>query len=150
MVRHLKRVVRFIEHKANDYGVNPDQIERLGGSATGYLSLLIGASPEIPINGATQQWEANQATVFAVFAIVAFAAPTDRALFVADNPKEIEKRPVLRLSDKQYNEFSPVNYITTGDPPTLIMQTKHSPTIEQAQRGISEALEWFKNTLSAT
>jgi pimeloyl-ACP methyl ester carboxylesterase len=179
LVRHLRRAVRFIKYKASNYGVNPDRIGLWGGSASGHLSLLIGMSPEVPLDGAKEEWELNQSTVAA---IVAFAAPTDLTRFVADNPKEREKRPVLRLSDKQYREFSPVSYVTKDDPPTLIMHgnadkavpivqgeimfrklqstgvesqyiefegTNHSPTIEQAQRGVSETLRWFVKHLGS-
>jgi dipeptidyl aminopeptidase/acylaminoacyl peptidase len=80
------------------------------------------------------------------------------------------------------HEFSPVNYVNKGDPPTLIMHgnadkvvpivqgeiifkklqsagiesqyiefegTSHSPTIEQAQRGVLEALRWFEKHLGS-
>lgn len=89
---------------------------------------------------------------------------------------------MLRLSDKQYREFSPVSYVTKDAPPTLIMHgnadrtvpiiqgeimfkklqstrvgsqhiefesTNHWPTIEQAQRGVSETLRWFVKHLSS-
>jgi acetyl esterase/lipase len=179
MVGHIRRAVRFIKPKASDYGVNPDRMGLWGGSESGHLSLLVGMSPEVPIDGAIQGWELNQATVAA---IVAFAAPTDLARVVADNPKEREKRVVLRLSDEQYQEFSPVSYVTNGDSPTLLMhgnadkvvpivqgeimfrklqssgvkseyiefeETSHSLTIEQAQRGVSEDLKWFEKHLGS-
>jgi len=99
---------------------------------------------------------------------------------VTDNPEELEKRPVLRMEKKQYQEFSPVNYATMYDPPTLIMhgnadkdvpfaqgelmysaleqagveshfiefdKTNHSPTLEQASKGVDEALAWFNKHL---
>jgi dipeptidyl aminopeptidase/acylaminoacyl peptidase len=99
---------------------------------------------------------------------------------VSDNPAELENRPVLRLTDGQFREFSPVTYVTANDPPTLIMhgnadeavpivqgelmfaalqsagvesefiefdETSHSPTLEQAERGVATALEWFEKHL---
>ncbi len=177
LVPHIRRAVRFIKFKASDYGVDSDRIGLWGGSASGHLSLLVGTSPEIPIEGALEDWEKAPGTVAA---IVAFAAPTDLARFVADNPKEIENRPVLRLNNNQYREYSPISYVSSGDPPTLIMHgnaddavpivqgevmfaalqeagvishyiefedTSHAPTLEQAARGVSEALKWFEEHL---
>ena len=102
------------------------------------------------------------------------------AKFVTDNPAELEDRPVLRLTDEQYREFSPVTYVTSNDPPTLIMhgnaddavpiaqgelmfqalqsagvesefiefdETSHTPTLEQAERGVIATLKWFEKYL---
>jgi acetyl esterase/lipase len=118
MVGHIRRAVRFIKHKASDYGVNSDRMGLWRGSASGHLSLLVGMSPEVAIDGALQEWELNQAIVAA---IIPFAAPTILARVVVGNPKEREKRVVLRLWNDQYQEFSPVSYVTNGDPPTVMV-----------------------------
>jgi pimeloyl-ACP methyl ester carboxylesterase len=179
LVPHIRRAVRFIKHTAPTYEVNPDRIGLWGGSASGHLSLLVGFSAEIPLADATEGWELAEPRVAAV---VVFAAPTDLARFVADNPEEVANRPVLRLTAEQYREFSPATYITPDDPPTLIMHgntdvavpivqgelifralqsagvesdyiefedTSHAPTVEQAQRGVSEAVKWFQRHLGS-
>jgi dipeptidyl aminopeptidase/acylaminoacyl peptidase len=110
--------VRYIKYHAKDYGVDSTRIGLWGGSASGHLSLLVGTSPEVELVAASQEWEKTAATVSA---IAAFAPPTDLTRFVSDNPAEVEKRPVLRLTKEQYREFSPVTYVTHNDPPTLIM-----------------------------
>ncbi len=178
-VPHIRRAVRFIKYHAKDYGVDSSRIGLWGGSASGHLSLLVGTSPEIGLEGATEEWEKQPAKVSA---IVAFASPTDLARFVADNPAERENRRVLRLTQEQYREYSPVSYVTTDDPPTLIMHgntddvvpiiqsqvmfealqtagveseyiefedTSHAPTLEQAERGVAEALKWFEKYLGS-
>jgi acetyl esterase/lipase len=177
IVTHVRRAVRFIRHHASDYGVDAARIGLWGGSASGHLSLLVGTSPEIELENTSQEWEKRPA---AVSAIVAFAPPTDLAKFVTDNPAELDEQPVLRLTADQYREFSPVTYVSSNDPPTLIMHgnadesvpmvqgvlmfealqnagvesafiefdaTSHSPTLEQAERGVVSALEWFEKYL---
>lgn len=178
-VPHVRRAVRFIKHHAKEYGVDSSRIGLWGGSASGHLSLLVGTSSEIELEGATEEWEKQPGTVSA---IVAFASPTDLARFVADNPAEREKRRVLRLTQEQYREYSPVSHATADDPPTLIMHgnaddvvpiiqgelmfealqkagvnseyiefedTSHSPTLEQAERGVTAALRWFEKYLGS-
>jgi predicted esterase len=177
IVSHVRRAVRFIMHHAKDYGVDSKRIGVWGGSASGHLALLTGLTSEVALHNAKEEWERNP---ISIFAIVVFAAPTDLQKFVTDNPKEIENRPVLRLNEEQYKEYSPVHYATKDDPPTLIMhgttdeivpiaqgklmhtalqkagvttnfikfeETTHSPTLEQASKGVDEALSWFNKYL---
>lgn len=177
IVSHVRRAVRFIKHNSEDYGVDENRIGLWGGSASGHLSLLIGLSSEVPLLYAEKEWEKKYAPIAA---IAAFASPTDLAKMVLDNPVELKNRPVLRMESEQYQEFSPVNYASKDDPPTLIMHgitdtdvplahgelmysilqkeevksdfiefenTSHSPTIEQASKGVDEALAWFNKYL---
>ena len=178
IVSHVRRAVRFIKHNSSDYGVDKTRIGLWGGSASGHLSLLIGLSPEVPLFDAKLDWETNHADVAA---IAVFAAPSDLGKMVLDNPKTWGKGAFLKLSTEQYREFSPVNYASKNDPPTLIMhgntdalvpfaqgelmysklqeagvpsnfiefdKTNHSPTLEQASKGVDEALAWFDKYLS--
>ncbi len=177
LVTHIRRAVQYIKQNANNFKVDSDRIGLWGGSASGHLSLLIGLSPEIQIPDNEKSGNKNDASIAA---IVVFAAPSDLLKMVTDNPEELEKRPVLRMEKKQYQEFSPVNYATMDDPPTLIMhgnadkdvplvqgelmysaleqagveshfiefdKTNHSPSLEQASKGIDEALAWFNKHL---
>ena len=118
IVSHVRRAVRFIRHNSEDYGVDENRIGLWGGSASGHLSLLIGLSPEVPLLDAEKEWEKKYTPIAA---IAVFASPTDLAKMVLDNPEELKNRPVLRMENEQYQEFSPVNYASKDDPPTLIM-----------------------------
>lgn len=174
---HVRRAVRFIEHHAADYNVDKNRIGLWGGSASGHLSLLIGLTPEMTVIDSNEEWQLTRSSISA---IAVFAAPTDLGKFVSDNPEELEKRPVLRMKDEQFQEYSPITYPSKGDPPTLIMHgnadkvvplvqgelmysalqqagveshflifenTTHTPTVEQATRGVDEALAWFDKYL---
>jgi len=177
IVSHVRRAVRFIKHNSSDYGVDKTRIGLWGGSASGHLSLLIGLSPEVPLSEAKLNWENNQADIAA---IAVFAAPSDLGKMVLDDQKTLGKLAVLQMSTEQYQEFSPVNYASKNDPPTLIMhgntdatvpfvqgelmysklqeegvlsnfiefeKTSHYPTLEQASKGVEEALAWFDKHL---
>ncbi|MFT6679683.1 MAG: acetyl esterase/lipase, partial [Granulosicoccus sp.] len=178
IVSHVRRAVRFIKHNSSGYGVDKTRIGLWGGSASGHLSLLIGLSPEVPLSDAKLDWKKKRADVAA---IAVFAAPSDLDKMVLNNPKTWGKSDFLKLSTEQYREFSPVNYASKNDPPTLIMhgntdalvpfvqgelmysklqeegvlsnfikfeKTNHSPTLEQASKGVDEALAWFDRYLS--
>ena len=177
IVDHVRQAVRFVKRNAGEHGVDPERIGLWGGSASGHLSLLVGTSPEVPLRDTANAF-ANDSAV--VQAVVVFAAPADLAMFVRDNPKEREDRPVMRLTDEQYLEYSPTTYVTADDPPTLIMHgnadtdvpiaqgrgmfaalqqagvesafvefesTTHSPTVEEADRGVTAAISWFEEHL---
>jgi acetyl esterase/lipase len=126
IVSHVRRAVRFIKHNSSDYGVDKTRLGLWGGSASGHLSLLIGLSPEVPLFDAKLDWEKNHADVAA---IAVFAAPSDLDKMVLNNPKTWGKRAFLKLSTEQYQEFSPVNYASKNDPPTLIMHGDIDTTI---------------------
>lgn len=57
----------------------------------------------------------------AVSAIVTFASPTNLSKFVKDNPATKQYFRVLDPTEEQYVEFSPLSYVSSDDPPTLIM-----------------------------
>jgi fermentation-respiration switch protein FrsA (DUF1100 family) len=130
IVSHVRRAVRFIKHNSSDYGVDKTRIGLWGGSASGHLSLLIGLSPEIPLFDAKLDWEKNHTDVAA---IAVFAAPSDLGKMVLDNPKTWGKGAFLKLSTEQYREFSPVNYASKNDPPTLIMHGNTDALVPFAQ-----------------
>ncbi|MFT7073094.1 MAG: hypothetical protein ACJAX3_002086 [Patiriisocius sp.] len=98
LVSYIRRAVQYIKQNANDFKVDSNRIGFWGSSASGHLSLLIGLSPEITIPDNEKNGNKNDVSVDA---IVVFAAPSDLLKMLTDNPKELEKRPVLRMKKKQ-------------------------------------------------
>ena len=153
LVQHVRRAIRFIKHHAKDYGVDSNRIGLWGGSASGHLSLLIGSSPEIGLKGAKADWEKADSSVTA---IATFASPTDLSLFVKDNPEMKKYFRVLHLTEEQYTKFSPISYVSSEDPPTLIMHgntddiipIKHGEMIFDAlqEAGVASDYIEFDNT----
>ena len=107
---------------AGKYGINPDKIAAIGGSAGGHLSMMLGYSAGVPeLEGAGGHQEYSSA----VQAVVDLYGPTDITLPEHhDNPtllaffggKTFDEVP------DQYRLASPITHLTKDAPPTLIIQ----------------------------
>jgi len=177
IVSHVRRAVRFIRHHASDYGVDAARIGLWGGSASGHLSLLIGTSPEIELEATSQEWEKQPAMVTAIVAfapptdLARFV--TDSPAMLEYLPVlRLTKEQLREFSPITYvTPNDPPTLIMHGnaDDAVPIVQgelmfealqsagvessfiefdeTSHSPTLEQAERGVAAALEWFEKYL---
>ncbi len=77
MVRDVKRAILWMKRYAGNYGVSPERIVLMGGSAGGHLALLAGYTPNLP----EFQPEGRDEDT-AVHGVVAFYPPVDlRALY---------------------------------------------------------------------
>ena len=109
----VKNAVRFFREKASGYKVSPNII-LLGASAGGHLALLQGYKNEKPEN---------------VKAIISFFGPSD--LTELYNHPANPGLPMLlhaltstNPADNKsfYEQISPINFITSKSPPTIILQ----------------------------
>lgn len=122
----VQRAVRFIRYHAAEYGIDPQRIGALGGSAGGNLALQLGVqdgegdqNDRDPINRVSAK----------VQAVVAQAARTDLAqydltrgmvtsvLLIGDLPS----RNLESEMGRKYWLASPVNHASGDDPPTLLI-----------------------------
>ena len=177
IVQHVRRAVRFIRHHAGDYGVDAARIGLWGGSASGHLSLLIGTSPEIELETANQEWEKQSAVVSAIVAFAPptdlARMVTDNPAELENRPVlRLTKEQFREFSPVAHvTPNDPPTLIMHGnaDEAVPIVQgelmfealqsagvesafiefdeTSHSPTVEQAERGLAAALEWFDKYL---
>jgi len=177
IVSHVRRAVRFIKHHARDYGVDAARIGLWGGSASGHLSLLIGTSPEIELEETSQSREEDLATVSAIVAfapptdLARFV--TDNPKELEDQPVlSLTKEQYREFSPVTYvTANDPPTLIMHGNADVAVPiiqgelmfealqsagvesafiefdETSHSPTLEQAGRGVATALEWFEKYL---
>jgi acetyl esterase/lipase len=138
----MHRAVRYIRAHAKDYGVDPNRIGIMGGSAGGHLSLMQGTAGDAGDPKAADPIDRESSRVQAV---ACFFPPTDflnygqpgelalgrgklsafRAPFdfeeMNDDPKyfvEIEDEERLKEIGKQ---ISPITHVSADDPPTLII-----------------------------
>jgi dienelactone hydrolase len=112
----LRRALSFVRSHAPAYGVDPERIGLWGGSAGGHLALLLGLSAG---NGARADRAARS---LRVAAIVAYYAPTDLRRHVqATEAAGREVPPVLAIPEEQQRRYSPIHFVSAGDPPTLIV-----------------------------
>ena len=127
----VNRAVRFIRHRATSYGVKPEALGVMGASAGGHLSLMLGTkgrpgNPEAkdPIDRETS----------AVAAVACFFPPTDFLNYGQPGEDAVGvgtlkdfKAAFGRRSDTAEGrqdlgrEISPVYYVTSNLPPTLII-----------------------------
>jgi acetyl esterase/lipase len=138
----MHRAVRFIRHHAKDYGIDPDRIGIMGGSAGGHLSLMQGTAGAPGNPDAPDPVERESSRVQAV---ACFFPPTDflnygkegeialgrgvlkgfRPPFDFEEVDEETKRFVEITDEEKIQEIgkqiSPINHVSSDDPPTLIV-----------------------------
>lgn len=164
VVEDMHRSIRFIRMNAARYGIHPNRIGIMGGSAGGHLSLMIGTSgtpgradAKDPVNRFSSR----------VQAVACFFPPTDflnygeegRDAFVALEGelksfrapfdfRELDKetRRYVPITDRErrleiLRRISPVTHVSADDPPTLIIHGDADKLVPvQQAREIEEQL----------
>lgn len=119
-VEDVKCAVRWMRENAAQLNVDPERIVAIGGSAGGYLSMMVGYTPDMP----ELEGSGGHAGVSSrVAAVVDFYGPTDLTTPFAQAanevrefmPKKYDEDPAL------YRLASPLFQLDRSDPPTLIL-----------------------------
>ncbi len=142
ITQDMNRAVRFIRYHAKDYQIDPDRIGVTGGSAGGHLSLMQGAAGDL---GDKKARDPVDQTSSRVQAVGCFFPPTDflnygkpgenavgRGILAGFKPpfdfQEQDPQTKVFRSIKDENrilelarQISPVNHVSSDDPPTLII-----------------------------
>jgi acetyl esterase/lipase len=138
----MHRAVRFIRHHANDYGVDPDRLGIMGGSAGGHLSLMQGTAS---LEGKADAPDPVDRESSRVQAVACFFPPTDflnygkegeiaigrgilkgfRAPFDFEEMSE-ETHHFVEITDEAKiqeigRQISPITHVSADDAPTLII-----------------------------
>jgi len=92
-VEDVRRSVRFIRMKAGDYGVNPERLGVMGGSAGGHLSLMLGITGD---DGVATSNDPVLKQSNRIAAVAAIFPPTDLRGWTTDPPEAIKKLPQLK------------------------------------------------------
>ena len=138
IVTDMRRAVRYIKHHASEFGVDSDRLGLWGGSAGGYLSLMLGAGSELGNEGATDDFELGPGDVAAVVSYFPF---TDLLRFVPDGPRPIDPSSGLNFDRDLYQAYSPISYASPDDPPILIIHGDQDELVPIIQgRSMYEAL----------
>jgi acetyl esterase/lipase len=175
IVEQVRTAVRFVHAHAADYGIDTNRVGVSGISSGGHLALMIGGSPDSPVN-----------------AVAAIAPPTDLANWgkpafaLVDDPQMAMFVPALGIDPKAprndieglARKLSPIAYANPKYPPTLIVHGDDDKIVplQQAQAmdqalaklgvehklevvpggghddktfgpGLMKALQWFKDKL---
>lgn len=160
-VSDLKRAVRYIRYNAGKFGIDPDHIGITGASAGGHLSLVI-ATADDKIN-ATASDPVDRVSS-RVQAIAVLFPPTDLLNWGGPGLNMVSAKELLKparawgaLDFKVWNdrfslyeevtdtsarnkigkEVSPVNFVSSDDPPVFIIHGDADPTVPLQQ---SEAI----------
>jgi acetyl esterase/lipase len=118
----IRRSVRFIRLKAKDFGIDPDRLGVLGGSAGGHLTLTLATTAD---EGDPKAADEVLKQSDRVAAVVALYPPTDIRGWV-DNPPEVIKKipnlkPPLTFDAKLEPDFSPLLHVSAKTAPTLLI-----------------------------
>jgi len=120
-VHDVKAAVRFLRANAKRYGIDPDHIGALGGSAGGHLVLMLGLTagvPEFEGTGPNRQYSS------AVQCVVDYYGPTDFTQSYAKSVDAAEVLPLFLGADLVHNRAihirsSPLNWVTPNAAPVL-------------------------------
>ena len=137
-VEDAKCAVRWMRSQGKCYGIDPDNIAVLGGSAGGHLAMMVGYSsdvPELEGDGGHRQVSSKPQVVVNLYGPSDLTAPIAQGSDVVHRflgGKTYAEDPEL------YKKASPIFYLTGDDPPTLILHGTLDEVVPIAQ---SDALE---------
>jgi acetyl esterase/lipase len=143
IIQDMNRAVRFIRYHAQDYKIDPGRIGICGGSAGGYLSLMLGTAGDKGDPNAKDpvDRESNRVQAVACFFpasdLLNYGKPGRELIHATDhNPpfraafdyRELDKKTMLwvPITDPERlraiaRQISPITHVTADDPPTLII-----------------------------
>lgn len=117
-VEDVTDAVEWLFENGENYGYDPDRIALIGGSAGAHLAMLAGYSWENPASQNTGETPANR-----VKAVVDIYGPVDLTTEYARNQPLVTGfiGHAYNVMPELYREASPVSYLNSSCPPTLIL-----------------------------
>lgn len=121
-VDDVRLAVRFVRHKARDFGVDPERLGVMGGSAGGHLALVLATTAD---EGNANAKDPVLKQTNRVACVAVLFPPTDISTWV-DNPPEIIKKipslhPPLKFDAKLAPQLSPALKATEKAAPSLMI-----------------------------
>jgi acetyl esterase/lipase len=121
-VEDMRRSVRFIRLHAQDYGVDPERIGALGGSAGGHLALMLATTGD---DGDAAAKDPVLKSKSRIAASVSLYPPTDLRGWTTKPPEVIAKIPALRpplaFDANKEAAVSPILHLSSDDAPMLMI-----------------------------
>jgi pectinesterase len=127
-VHDVKAAVRWMRARAATYGIDPNAIGAIGGSAGGHLVALLATS------GGVSELEGsggNGTTSSRVQAVVAMACVCNLAL-AGGSAREFIGEPVAARADA-VTLGSPVTHVNSQSAPLLLLHSRTDPVVPFAQ-----------------
>jgi acetyl esterase/lipase len=140
-VQDVNCAVKFIKTHAAEYGINPEKVVLIGGSAGGHLSMMIGYGGHEELFNQDCPFDNDSK----VNAIIDLYGPTDLTTPYAISTYQVQD--FLKASYEEnpgiYKMASPNTFISSDDPPTLIFQGTIDSLVPVSQ---SDSLDiWLGN-----
>lgn len=121
-VADVRRCVRAVRMNAKEYGIDPDRLGALGGSAGGHLALMLATTGDDGDPKATDPVLKQSSRIAAA---VALYPPTDLRKWTTDPPAAIKAvpglKPPLTFDAKLEAGLSPVTLVTEKAAPVLLI-----------------------------
>ena len=118
IVDDCRRSIRFIRSNAKKYGVDPERLGALGGSAGGHLALMLATTSDEGVPN-PRDYDGILRTSDRIAAAVAYFPPTDiRSWFTNGNWKDYE---AFRFDPKLAGDYSPLLWVTPHSAPALMI-----------------------------
>lgn len=118
IVDDVRRSVRFIRLRAEDFGIDAARLGVTGGSAGGHLSLMLGTTSD---DGDPRADDPVLRASSRVAAVVAYYPPTDVRPWVDESSSYWQNYPALRFEADKAGDYSPLLHVTPDDAPTLLI-----------------------------
>ena len=128
-ITDCREAVRWMRRHANDLGIDPQRIAVAGGSAGGYLALMVGLTDEKPELGGNP----NAAISSKVSAVIDMYGVTSSAKHGKDT--------LINLGADADKIFSPLSYVTPKSVPILILHGNADKTVDiKESKNLEEVL----------
>lgn len=131
-IQDVKAAVRWMRANATKYGIDSEAIGTLGGSSGAHMALLAG------LTAGVEEFEGNGGHADAssqIQGVVAMATPADLLSLSANNKRTVGT--FLHATPEEDNEkwrwASPVNHITRGGPPVLLLHGADDDSVPPGQ-----------------
>lgn len=136
-VQDCRNAIRWLKSNAAKYGLDPDRIAAIGGSAGGHLSMMLGYAPaEVP------DWDKENpfpGISPKVQAVINFYGPSDLTDDLAKTNSTVIRffgGKKFAEAGRDYQMASPLTHLDKSDPPTLILHgtIDEIVSVEQSDR----------------
>ena len=132
-VQDIKCAVQWLRHNASEYGVDPDRIYILGGSAGGHLATMVGVTGDAAaLASVCAQGEGESS---AVAGVVSFFSVYDWHSRARQRGGSLANNEAKYVGDDCHatagpcTAASPLSALDPDDPPMLILHSTDDPTI---------------------